>query len=198
MKQQPLSEGMPPSKQQQHEEALAPLDDQERRAVQKRLMRRNHGSGVSATARSTDRDRYAELNSGRNPAGRRSARGAYSSRSAMTTGRSMMTTARSSSPTGRYHPDPTRRLEIRKVCTTLMPTMHLRRHAHVHMSCVGCGGTPLSLHPVHLSCTLSPLSLDLLALRARPLLLSSPHTDFLDALSLPRVCSLALSRICPT
>jgi len=32
----------------------------------------------------------------------------------MTTSRSMMTTVRSSSPTGRYHPDPTRRLELRK------------------------------------------------------------------------------------
>ena len=59
-KQQGLSEGMPPSKQQQHEEALAPLDDQERRAVQKRLMRRNHGQGASNTTRSTARDRYSD------------------------------------------------------------------------------------------------------------------------------------------
>ena len=104
---------MPPSKQQQHEEALAPLDDQERRAVQKRLMRRSHGSGASATTRSTARDRYADPSGGLS-AGRRSARGAYSARSAMTTSRSMMTPVRSSSPTGRYHPDPTRRLELRK------------------------------------------------------------------------------------
>ena len=67
-----LAEGMPPSKQQQHEEALAPLDDQERRAVQKRLMRRSHGSGASATTRSTARDRYADPSGGLS-AGRRSA-----------------------------------------------------------------------------------------------------------------------------
>ena len=111
-----MAEGMPPSKQQQHEEALAPLDDQERRAVQKRLMRRNHGSGQSATTRSTARDRYNDPAFRSPKAGQgRSARGAQSSRSVMTTSRSMMTTARSSSPTGRYHPDPTRRLELRKV-----------------------------------------------------------------------------------
>ena len=112
------AEGMPPSKQQQHEEALAPLDDQERRAVQKRLMRRNHGAGQSHTARSTARDRYNDpaFTSPKSQTGRgRSARGVYSARSVMTTSRSMMTTARSSSPTGRYHPDPTRRLDIRKV-----------------------------------------------------------------------------------
>ena len=116
-KQQPMPEGMPPSKQQQHEEALAPLDDQERRAVQKRLMRRNHGSGASATSRSTARDRYSDPAFAKaGPAsGRRSGRQSYTARSAMTTSRSMMTTARSSSPTGRYHPDPTRRLELRKV-----------------------------------------------------------------------------------
>ena len=109
-----LPEGMPPSKQQQHEEALAPLDDQERRAVQKRLMRRNQGSGASHTSRSTVRDRYNDPAFAK-PSARRSARGVYTARSAMSTSRSMMTTARSSSPTGRYHPDPTRRLELRKV-----------------------------------------------------------------------------------
>lgn len=115
-KQQGMGEGMPPSKQQQHEEALAPLDDQERRAVQKRLMRRNHGSGASHTSRSTARDRFNDPSFAKGPASsRRSARGVYTARSAMTTSRSMMTTARSSSPTGRYHPDPTRRLELRKV-----------------------------------------------------------------------------------
>ena len=111
-----LSDGLPPSKQQQHEEALAPLDDQERRAVQKRLMRRNHGQGASNTTRSTARDRYNDPSFvSPSQRGRRSARGVYTARSAMTTSRSMMTTARSSSPTGRYHPDPTRRLELRKV-----------------------------------------------------------------------------------
>jgi len=108
-----MPEGLPPSKQQQHEEALAPLDDQERRAVQKRLMRRNQGSGASHTSRSTVRDRYNDPAFAK-PSARRSARGVYTARSAMSTSRSMMTTARSSSPTGRYHPDPTRRLELRK------------------------------------------------------------------------------------
>ena len=125
-KQQPMSEGLPPSKQQQHEEALAPLDDQERRAVQKRLMRRNHGSGASATSRSTARDRYNDpAFAGRGPgSSRRSGRGqSYTARSAMTTSRSMMTTARSSSPTGRYHPDPTRRLELRKVRPDCVPVL---------------------------------------------------------------------------
>ena len=108
--------GLPPSKQQQHEEALAPLDDQERRAVQKRLMRRNHGASQSQTTRSTARDRYNDpaYASPKRQGGSRSSRGVYTARSAMTTSRSMMTTARSSSPTGRYHPDPTRRLELRK------------------------------------------------------------------------------------
>ena len=133
-KQQPMSEGLPPSKQQQHEEALAPLDDQERRAVQKRLMRRNHGSGASATSRSTARDRYNDpAFAGRGPgSSRRSGRGqSYTARSAMTTSRSMMTTARSSSPTGRYHPDPTRRLELRKVRPDCRPrpTRHPRADA---------------------------------------------------------------------
>lgn len=110
-------QGMPPSKQQQHEEALAPLDDQERRAVQKRLQRRaQHGGGVSHTSRpGTSSARYQDPSFVGSARSGRSARGRYTSRSAMTTSRSMMTTARSSSPTGRYHPDPTRRLEIRKV-----------------------------------------------------------------------------------
>ena len=115
--------GMPPAKQQQHEEALAPLDDQERRAVQKRLMRRSQGASSSHTTRggSSSRASYNDLagmspkTQGRPGGSSRSGRGAYSSRSAMTTSRSMMTTARSSSPTGRYHPDPTRRIELRRV-----------------------------------------------------------------------------------
>ena len=106
--------GLPPSKQQQHEEALAPLDDQERRAVQKRLQRR-HGGGASHTSRVVvASNRYSDPAFNVSARAGRSARGRYTSRSAMSTGRSMMTTARSSSPTGRYHPDPTRRLELRK------------------------------------------------------------------------------------
>ena len=127
-------QGMPPSKQQQHEEALAPLDDQERRAVQKRLQRRAaHGGGQSHTSRAgTSSARYQDpafMGSARSG---RSARGRYTSRSAMTTSRSMMTTARSSSPTGRYHPDPTRRLEIRKV-----------RHASCYVPCRSSRAVPL-------------------------------------------------------
>ena len=143
-----MPEGMPPSKQQQHEEALAPLDDQERRAVQKRLMRRNHGSGASHTSRSTARDRYSDpafAKSG--PAsGRRSGRQVYTARSAMTTSRSMMTTARSSSPTGRYHPDPTRRLELRKVgvpCVTIPASRPLT-------PCFACPRRPRRARPRHL------------------------------------------------
>ena len=112
-----LAEGMPPSKQQQHEEALAPLDDQERRAVQKRLMRRSQqGAGQSHTTRSSARDRHHDpaFMSPKTQQRGRSARGAYSSRSAIGTGHSLMTTARSSSPTGRYHPNPTRRVELRQ------------------------------------------------------------------------------------
>ena len=113
----PKDPGMPPSKQQQHEEALAPLDDQERRAVQKRLQRRaNHGQGASHTSRAGNgSQRYQDPAFMGSARAGRSARGRYTSRSAMSTSRSMMTTARSSSPTGRYHPDPTRRLELRKV-----------------------------------------------------------------------------------
>jgi len=112
----PKDPGMPPSKQQQHEEALAPLDDQERRAVQKRLQRRaNHGQGASHTSRAGNgSQRYQDPAFMGSARAGRSARGRYTSRSAMSTSRSMMTTARSSSPTGRYHPDPTRRLELRK------------------------------------------------------------------------------------
>ena len=133
--------GMPPAKQQQHEEALAPLDDQERRAVQKRLMRRSQGASSSHTTRggSSSRASYNDLagmspkTQGRPGGSSRSGRGAYSSRSAMTTSRSMMTTARSSSPTGRYHPDPTRRIELRR-CAHAGANPHAQPRTHARAS----------------------------------------------------------------
>ena len=82
--------------------------------MQKRLQRR-HGGGASHTSRVGASQRYSDPAFNVSARSGRSARGRYTSRSAMSTSRSMMSTVRSSSPTGRYHPDPTRRLELRKV-----------------------------------------------------------------------------------
>lgn len=126
------SAGVFPSKQQQNDEAQAPLDDQERRAVQKRLQRKAdekkaeilHNGSMSVRE---NRSRGNDLSGAYTPkgswlsgrlTGRRTARGSSSggagflssrsaaqstTRSMMSTSRSMMTTARSDVATGRYN-----------------------------------------------------------------------------------------------
>ena len=126
------SAGVFPAKQQQNDEATAPLDDQERRAVQRRLQRKAdekrkeimaNGSMSVRESRSargdltgayTPKGSWLSNQAGR-LTGRRTARGGsggfLSSRSAaqstarsmMSTSRSMMTTARSDVATGRYN-----------------------------------------------------------------------------------------------
>jgi hypothetical protein len=121
------SAGHFPSKQQQNDEAQAPLDDQERRAVQKRLQRRADEKRAEALANGgsmsvRDRSHREHASGAYTPkgswltgrlTGRRTmtARGLSSSRSAaqstarsiLSTSRSMMTTARSDVATGRYN-----------------------------------------------------------------------------------------------
>lgn len=118
------SAGHFPSKQQQNDEAQAPLDDQERRAVQKRLQRRADEKKAEALANNgsmsvRDRSSGAYTPKGSWLSGRLTgrrgssltARGLNSTRSAaqstarsiLSTSRSMMTTARSDVATGRYN-----------------------------------------------------------------------------------------------
>ena len=124
-----LEAGAFPSKQQQNDEATAPLDDQERRAVQKRLQRKADEKKAELMANSgamSVRERRPEAAAsgaytpkgswlsgrltGRRTGALSSRLGALSSRSAamssrsmMSTSRSMMTTARSDVATGRYN-----------------------------------------------------------------------------------------------
>ena len=115
--------GMPPKKQQQSEEQLPAIDDEERLAVQTRVRARLDGrSSARIDSRSTTPKsatfhsaRSGPKSSSRTPGymtpkstNRSSKKGAMSSRS------SAMLTNRTSSPTGRYHPDPERKLDIRK------------------------------------------------------------------------------------
>ena len=119
--------GMPPGKQIQSEEQLPALDDGERKAVAMQTRERLHarvarGSPeemvVSPTVKSSARVSSAKTpKSGNRTPGymtpKSSRRGAMSSRGAVSS-RSSMLTNRTSSPTGRYHPDPERRLDVRK------------------------------------------------------------------------------------
>ena len=122
-----LAAGRFPSKQRQNDEAEAPIDDQERRAVQKRLQRRADEKRAEAIQNSgsmsvRDRSSRNDVSGAYTPkgswlsgrlTGRRTltARGLASSRSAaqstarsiLSTSRSMMTTARSDVATGRYN-----------------------------------------------------------------------------------------------
>jgi hypothetical protein len=107
--------GLPPSKQMQSEESLPALDDQERKAVQtrarERLAARTDGSKYSA--RSPGGSKTPKSGSSRLPGYMTPKTGGRSSRRSPTTSRSTLPTNRTSSPTGRYHPDPERKLEIR-------------------------------------------------------------------------------------
>ena len=116
--------GMPPQKQQQSEETMPALDDEERKAVQSRVRDRLQARSGSpdGTVTSANRNMLSSRigsptrtpKSSRTPgymtpkSSRRSGKGAVTSRSASLTNRT-------SSPTGRYHPDPERKLDIRKV-----------------------------------------------------------------------------------
>lgn len=109
--------GMPPGKQMQSEESLPALDDEERKAVQMRARDRLNARGSGAKTPTSTRSPGAKTpkSSNRLPGymtpktggTARSSRGAKSSRSSALTNRT-------SSPTGRYHPDVDRRLDIRK------------------------------------------------------------------------------------
>ena len=111
-------EGLPPSKQQQSEESLPALDDEERKAVQtrarERLQARAGGSPNGLTPKSGSKT--PKSGSSRVPGYMTPKSGGKSARKAGNqSSRSTMLTNRTSSPTGRYHPDPERRLDIRKV-----------------------------------------------------------------------------------
>jgi len=111
-----MQAGMPPSKQMQSEESLPALDDEERKAVQQRArarldartnaspksVRTPHSSGAKTPKSGSRTPGYMTPKSTG-----RSKKGAMSSRSSALTNRT-------SSPTGRFHPDPERRLDIRK------------------------------------------------------------------------------------
>jgi hypothetical protein len=118
-----LSAAWAPKKQQQFDETPAPIDDQERRAVNKRLAARveddrrrkglqtgrsdrsarntERGGSGSQTPKSTWRARASGYLSSRGLISSRSAGG--TARSMLSTSRSMMTTARSDMNTGRYN-----------------------------------------------------------------------------------------------
>ena len=113
--------GMPPAKQMQSEESLPALDDEERKAVharaRERLAQRAGGSPDGGAMNSVNRmSARAPSSKGKGssrtpgymtPKSSSRKKGAMSSRSSALTNRT-------SSPTGRYHPDPERRLDVRK------------------------------------------------------------------------------------
>mmetsp|Transcript_47317 Transcript_47317/g.94360 ORF Transcript_47317/g.94360 Transcript_47317/m.94360 type:complete len:247 (-) Transcript_47317:490-1230(-) len=106
--------GMPPSKQMQSEESLPALDDQERKAVQMRARERLTGKTVDSSRSGggkTPKSSGSRVPGYMTPktGGRSTTRRAGSQSS-----RSQALTNRTSSPTGRYHPDPERRLDIRQ------------------------------------------------------------------------------------
>jgi len=108
-------EGLPPSKQQQSEESLPALDEEERKAVQtrarERLQARTGGSPTTPKSGS----KTPKSGSSRVPGYMTPKSGGKSSRrGGNVSSRSPTLTNRTSSPTGRYHPDPERRLDIRK------------------------------------------------------------------------------------
>jgi len=112
--------GMPPSKQQQSEESLPALDDEERKAVQNRARERLQARSGSPSQRSArSGSKTPKTGSSRVPGYMTPKTGGRStSRSGAKSSRSAAITNRTSSPTGRYHPDPERKLEIRKADIT--------------------------------------------------------------------------------
>ena len=127
-------EGMPPSKQMQSEESLPALDEQERKAVQTRarqkLMGAAGGDGARYSAR-TSGSKTPKTGSSRVPGYMTPKTGGRSARKSPQSSRSSIVTNRTSSPTGRYHPDPERRLDIRQVrrARRLRPARPARRPA---------------------------------------------------------------------
>jgi hypothetical protein len=110
-------EGRPPTKQQQSEELLPALDDEERKAVQTRARERLQAkaTGFSDGLTPKSGSKTPKSGSSRVPGYMTPKSGGKSARkSGNQSSRSTMLTNRTSSPTGRYHPDPERRLELRK------------------------------------------------------------------------------------
>lgn len=116
-KQANLQAGLPPSKQLQSEEQLPALDEEERKAVHARA-RSNLAarSSFSPDTRGSARSPSSKTpkSSSRLPGYMTPKSGGRSSRTPKSS-RSSALTNRTSSPTGRYHPDPERRLDVRKV-----------------------------------------------------------------------------------
>lgn len=161
------SAGWAPKKQQQFDEATAPIDDQERRAVQRRLQRQSEEDRAKkglATGRSTTgaqtptTARSGKLTWRARASGYLSSRGLVSSRSTggtarsmMSTSRSMMTTCRSDMATGRYNDvvgkeiTETRSLEIDIITDSLEDDARRRRAgAHAAGASNRTGKTPRS------------------------------------------------------
>jgi len=111
-------QGMPGAKQQQSEESLPALDEEERKAVLQRSRARLEARGTPGTVT----PKSGRAPSAKTPKSGRSSLPGYmtpktggrSSRSGAKSSRSSALTNRTSSPTGRYHPDVERRLDIRK------------------------------------------------------------------------------------
>ena len=112
--------GMPPAKQMQSEESLPALDEEERKAVQMRARDRlaNRGGqmtpGSKGTGRGGSPSKASARSTGRLPGYMTPKSGATSRSGRAKSSRSSALTNRTSSPTGRYHPDVDRRLDIRK------------------------------------------------------------------------------------
>ena len=136
-----MGAGLPPAKQMQSEESLPALDDQERKAVQTRARQKLMGGAGNVFSARSSGSKTPKTGSSRLP-GYMTPKtgGSRSSRRSPQSSRSSIVTNRTSSPTGRYHPDPERRLEIRKVrrCTSLRalpaPPCTVRRLTHARKS----------------------------------------------------------------
>ena len=117
-------QGLPAAKQLQSEESLPALDDEERKAVQTRARERlqARARGVEPEVFSPTLKSSARTGTKTPKSGSRATPGYMtpkstnrSKRGGAISSRSSALTNRTSSPTGRYHPDPERRLDIRKV-----------------------------------------------------------------------------------
>lgn len=114
-------QGLPGAKQQQSEESLPALDEEERKAVLQRSRARLEARQTPGTVT----PKSGRAGSAKTPKSGRSSLPGYmtpktggrSSRSGAKSSRSSALTNRTSSPTGRYHPNVERRIEIRKVRT---------------------------------------------------------------------------------
>jgi hypothetical protein len=157
-------QGMPGAKQQQSEESLPALDEEERKAVLQRSRARLEARGTPGTVT----PKSGRAPSAKTPKSGRSSLPGYmtpktggrSSRSGAKSSRSSALTNRTSSPTGRYHPDVERRLDIRKVrAPSRSPApRHPIRPPLVGPASVASPSPPFVPGSPHITCLLSSLA----------------------------------------